>query len=493
MHSLFQRLGPWLLAWAFATAIGGWLLSNRELSHLREAFETDARIAHRLLSQRVVQHDAILATLALLQTSDSAARPEQRLPSVYPQILSVQRRDRQEAWGDAKLDTAQTESRRLQHAVLGEVDLKVGRYQLILGAEPTSFLLLIDIRSMVPWSEWPMTPDSSPVQVSLEQGGNTFVLQPGRVDTANPRGWHFGFHKLLAAPSQPFTVWVKRDVGWSELPWAWMLGWSVLVALLLRGGRTLQRQRHDRRRAQELLRLGQVARLNTLGELAAGMAHELNQPLTAVLANTQAASRLLADEMPDLPATRHAMQQAVAQARRAAEVVGRLRRAVERPDLSGQLQPVNLEEMTRKALYLLEPELKRRLVQPSVTLAGPPIRVLGDPVALEQIIHNLLMNGIQALDTVALNGRSLSIVISSNAGMGQLTLQDNGPGLAPDVLPRIFEPFFTTREGGLGLGLSLCETLASSMGGALTAANRTPHGAEFRLTLPLAPTMQKPS
>lgn len=339
---------------------------------------------------------------------------------------------------------AQTESRRLQHAALGEVDLKAGRYQLILGAEPTSFLLLIDIRSMVPWSEWPMTPDSSPVQVSLEQGGNTFVLQPGRVDTANPRGWHFEFHKLLAAPSQPFTMSAKRHVGWRELPWAWLLGWSVLVALLLRGGRTLQRQRHDRRRAQELLRLGQVARLNTLGELAA-------------------------------------------------EVVGRLRRAVERPDLSGQMQPVNLEEMTRQALYLLEPELKRRQVQPSVTLAGPPVKVLGDPVALEQIIHNVLMNGIQALDTVALNGRSLSVVLSSNAGMGQLMLQDNGPGLAPDVLPRIFEPFFTTREGGLGLGLSLCETLASGMGGALSAANRTPHGAEFCLSLPLAPATQKPS
>lgn len=493
MRSFFHRLGPWLLAWAIATAIGGWLLANRELSHLREAFETDARIVHRLLSQRVVQHDAILATLALLQTSDSAVRPEQRLPSVYPQILSIQRRDRQETWGNARIDSAQTESRRMQHAALGEVDLKAGRYQLILGAEPTSFLLLIDIRSMVPWSEWPMAPDSSPVQVSLEQAGNSFVLQPGSVDTAHPGGWHFEFHKLLAAPSQPFTVWVKRDVGWSELPWAWMLGWAVLVAVVLRGGCTLQRQRHDRRRAQELLRLGQVARLNTLGELAAGMAHELNQPLTAVLANTQAATRLLADEPPDLPAARHAMQQTVAQARRAAEVVGRLRRAVERPDLSGQLQPVNLEEMTRKALYLLEPELKRRQVQPTLTLVGPLFRVLGDPVALEQIIHNLLMNGLQALDTVALHGRSLSIILSSKAGMGQLTLQDNGPGLEPDVLPRIFEPFFTTREGGLGLGLSLCETLASGMGGALTAANRTPHGAEFRLTLPLAPATQNPS
>lgn len=493
MRSILNRHGPWLLAWLIATLIGGWLLAHRELAQLREIFETEARIAHRLLSQRVVQHDAILATLALLQASDPSVRPEQRLPAVYPQILSVQRRSRHETWGDTSLDAAQIESRRLKHATLGEVDLKAGRYQLILSAEPSSYLLLIDIHSMVPWSEWPMAPDTSPVEVTLERAEQSFVIQPGRAEATDSRGWDFKVKKVLAAPSQPFTMWAQRHVGWDELPWAWMLGWALLVALFLRGGLIFQRQRNDRRRAQELLRLGQVARLNTLGELAAGMAHELNQPLTAVLANSQAASRLLADEPPDLPAAQHAMQQTVAQARRAAEVVGRLRQAVERPDLSGRLKPVSLEEITRQALYLLEPELQRSQVQPTLSLAGPPFKVLGDSVALEQIIYNLLTNGLQALDTVALGGRSLNILLSSNAGMGQLTLQDNGPGFALDVLPRIFEPFFTTREGGLGLGLSLCETLASGMGGALTAANRAPHGAEFRLTLPLAPATKQQS
>ena len=129
------------------------------------------------------------------------------------------------------------------------------------------------------------------------------------------------------------------------------------------------RQRAARSRAEELLRLGQVARLNTLGELAAGMAHELNQPLTAVMANTQAARRLLDDDPPELDTARQAMAQAVEQARRAADVVGRLRRVVERPDLAGQTQAVNLAEAVRRALYLLEPECQRRGVTPVVRRA----------------------------------------------------------------------------------------------------------------------------
>lgn len=486
----FKRLAPWLLAWLVATLVGAVLLARAELTALREAFETDARIAHRLLSQRVVQHDAVLATLALLSGSTTEARPEERLPSVYPQILSVQRRERDGLWADPRVTALEAESRRLNRPVLTAVDLNRGRYQMVLGAQPTSYLLLIDIRSMVPWSEWPMAPDGSRVRVTLDHAGQPFVLQPGDGVDANARGWHFEFHKVLAAESQPLVVSARRHVGWAELPWRWMLGWALLAAVLLLGLRTLLRQRHERLRAQELLRLGQVARLNTLGELAAGMAHELNQPLTAVLANTQAASRLLDDETPDLATARLAMTQAVGQARRAAGVIGRLRRAVERPDLGGQLQPVNVQEVARKALYLLEPEFKRHQVSPTVEASGPAFKVLAEPVALEQIIHNLLMNALQALQTVPVAERGLTLTLDSNGAQGRLTLQDSGPGLPATVLPRIFEPFFTTRNGGLGLGLSLCETLASGMGGSLTAANRAPRGAEFCLSLPLAPPAQ---
>lgn len=475
-----------LLLWGLITVLGCVALARMELAQQREAFETDARIVHRLLSQRVVQHDAVMATLALLQPASNASQPEQRLTSLYPQILSVQRRDSGASWPDERLRVAETLSRALRRPALAGVDFARGRYQLVLAAEPASFALQMDLRAVVPWSEWPMAPETSPVRVMLAHEGQDWVVQPGRLGEG---GWRFDFRKHLAADSQPFDVVASRQVGWRELPWAWMLAWAALVAAVLAGWLAWLRQRAARRRAEELLRLGQVARLNTLGELAAGMAHELNQPLTALLANTQACTRLLGEEPPDLPVIRGAMAQAVEQARRASSVVNRLRRAVERPDLAAQLQAVELQQAVQNALYLLEPEFKRREVTPALALPTAAVTVLAEPVALEQIIHNLLMNALQALEQVPVKERQLTVTVQAEAGQGGITVTDSGPGMTDEVLARIFEPFFTTREAGLGLGLglSLCETLATGMGGSLQAAQHAPRGAEFRLSLPLAP------
>ncbi|MGH6640038.1 MAG: sensor histidine kinase [Polaromonas sp.] len=486
MLQALQRRLPWVLAWCFITLLGGVVLGRMALTQLREAFETDARIAHRLLSQRVVQHDAVMATLALLQAPPDAPRsapPEQRLASVYPQILGVRRRDPDALWPQDSLRLAEAQSRQSRRAVLADVNFARGRYQLVLGADPASYALLIDLRSTVPWGEWPMRPDSSPVRITLDYAGQSFLVQPGQ---ASGGGWRFDFHKHLATDSQPFDVTAVRQVGWHELPWGWMLGWALAVAALLAALLALQRQRAARQRAEELLRLGQVARLNTLGELAAGMAHELNQPLTAVLANTQAASRLLNEDPPELATARTAMTQAVEQARRASAVVGRLRRAVERPDLAAQVQPVVLRDAVRNALYLLEPESRRREVAPQTEAPAAPVTVLAEPVALEQIIHNLLMNALQALEQVPALERQLTVTLGAEGQLGLLTVTDSGPGIAPELLPRVFEPFFSTRQDGLGLGLSLCETLATGMGGSLTAAHNAPRGAAFRLALPLA-------
>lgn len=472
-----------LALWLALTLVGCVVLARAELARLRDAFETDARIVHRLLSQQVVQHDAILATLALLQPPAGTAPVEQRLPALYPQILSVQRRDAGAAWSDPVLAAAEEQSRTSRRPALARVDLPQGRYQLVLAAQPASFAAGFDLQKVVPWSEWPMQPRESPVAVWLEQGGQRFVVQPGRAASG---GWDFGFRKQLAAESQPFEVVAQRTVGWTELPWRWMLPWAAAMAALVAGLQWLRRQRAERQRAEELLRLGQVARLNTLGELAGGMAHELNQPLAAVLANTQAARRLLDDEPPELDTARGAMRQAEEQARRAADVVARLRRGVERPAASAPLQPVVLQDAVRNAFYLLEPEFARRQVAPTLEARDAGVAVQAEPVALEQIIHNLLSNALQALDQVPPQERSLSVRLQADQHHGALTVGDSGPGIAPDVLPRIFEPFFTTRENGLGLGLSLCESLAAGMGGELGVQPRSPRGAAFTLRLPLA-------
>jgi C4-dicarboxylate-specific signal transduction histidine kinase len=344
--------------------------------------------------------------------------------------------------------------------------------------------LVIDLAELVPKAEWPLPP-SGPQRVVLEYGGQARVLSPGRIDTAE--GWYYRFRKPLAADSQPFEISAEMRVGWTELPWGAMATWATALAAVMAAAHAWWRQRTERRRAQELLRLGQVGRLNALGELAAGMAHELNQPLTAVLASVDAAGRMLAEEQPDVEAARGAIGLASAQARRAAEVTGRLRRVVERPELAAHMQQVRLDDAARNALELLAPDCARLGVAPTLAVDASARTALADPVALEQITHNLLSNALHALEQVPAGERRLELSVAPDGPRSVLSVRDSGPGIAPEMLAHLFEPFFSSRPGGLGLGLSLCETLALGMGGALTGTNVAPHGAEFRLTLPRAP------
>ncbi|MDH5539996.1 MAG: ATP-binding protein [Rhizobacter sp.] len=486
MRATWRRSIPWLLGWAALALAGALVIVRVDIAQRRDAFETSARIAHRLLSQRAVQHDAILATLELLSPAMARAdRPELRLPAVHPQVLAVLRRDGDAPWPDNPLRVAEARSRETQRAALGPIDAAAGQYTLVRAGVPSSFALRIDLQRMVPWDEWPLEP-SGPVSASLQHAGQTLLLHPGDAAGAGPAGLTAGFvyAKALAAPSQPFVLRLQRATGPAEWPWALLFVWVTLAALGLAALGAWQRVQRGRRRAEELLRVGQVARLNALGELAGGIAHELNQPLTAVLANAQAARRLLDDDPPALATARDAMAQAAAQARRASEVLARLRHLVERPDTERQRQPVRLEAALRNVLDLLEPEARQRGIRTRVEGQSPA--VLADPVALEQIVHNLIGNAMQALDEVPADERRLALQIGTEHGQGVLTVRDSGPGFAPEALPRLFEPFYSTRKGGLGLGLSLCESLAHAMQGSLRAASAAPRGAEFRLALPLA-------
>lgn len=505
-----------LLAAALAVALAGsaWIARDA-VARRHAAFETDARIVHRVLSQRLVQHDAILGTLALLQPGGAAdgggPGPEQRLTALIPQVQRVLRRENGEPWStdgvlDAALREAEAASRQQQRAVAAAVALEAaaggGRYWLVRAATPASFALLIDVRELVAGAaaggEWPLAasaPGGAALRATLHHAGQRALLAPaGPVaatsPAAEPPRWPYAFAKALAAESQPFELRIEGGSGWRDLPWLAMAAWCALVTALAAAGAFAWRARAEQRRSRELLRLGRVGRLNALGELAAGIAHELNQPLTAVVASSGAAQRLLADAEPDLPTARQAMRQAAEQARRAAEVVARLRRLIERPAADrGAVAAVPLAPLLNGALDLYRAELRRLGVRADVTCEPADCAVLAEPVALEQIVHNLIANALHALTEADAAERELRLAVQADAASGRvrLVVRDTGPGIAPEVLPRLFEPFVTTREGGLGLGLSLSETLAAGMGGSLSAANVTaPRGAAFTLELPIA-------
>lgn len=480
-----QYISLWLALSLIASAIE---VGASRVRH-EDAFQTDARIIHRLLSQRAVQHEAVLATLALLQPSvqSGLTQEAQRLPAVYPQIVRVERWISEAPWAGKLPDSlvaAAVESQWLRHPILAAIDARERHYWVVLAAHPASYALEIDVNAMVPWEEWPLPRQGSLVRVALQLGTQEVVVSSG---TANEGGWlgqYLSFNKTIAADSQPFNIAVSRQLDWRSLPWGRMALWWLSCAALCGLFAWLHVQRQARQRAEDLLRFGQISRLNTLGELAAGLAHELNQPLTAVSANTQAASRLLNFEPPDVDTARQAMTQAVGQARRAAEVLSRLRRAIERPGLAERMEAVNLHAAVRNVLALLQPETLCLAIEP--TLAGDAsLQVLADPVALEQIIHNLLMNALQAMALTPKEARRLLLQIDAESSSARLRIADGGPGIAPEDFSRLFVPFFSTKEGGLGLGLSLCETLATGMGGRLSAANLEGGGAEFCLTLPL--------
>lgn len=458
-----------------------------DIAARRDAFQSDARTAHRLLSQRAAQHDAILATLVLLAPAPSEDDPWARLPALYPQVLKVWRRTADAAWPELPLALADEQSRATARAALAAVDGAAGHYDLVLAGAPASFALRIEIERWVPWDEWPFDRDGA-VRADLVHGTLRLPLQPGQVAS----GWRGGvtpgfvFDKVLDTPSQPFVLHLQRATGPADWPWGRLVAVALALAVLAATAAALQRQRQRRLRAEQLLRLARTARLNALGELAAGVAHELNQPLTALIASTQAARRLLDDDPLPRSTLQEALGHARAQARRAADVVARLRRLVERPGDARSAQPVALGAAVRGALGLLQPELRRLGIQPEITDAG--VDVTADPVALEQILHNLLNNALQAMASVPSAQRRLQLIIDAQGDRGVLRVLDGGTGLAPAVLAQLFQPFTSTKAGGLGLGLSLSESLASAMGGSLSAQNVQPAGAEFRLELPLAAT-----
>ena len=483
------------LAWGAAgigiAAAGAAWIARAELAAQREGFDTAARIAHRLLSQRAVEHEAILGTLALLQPAgDDDGAAVQRLIALYPQLLRVERRARDGRWPQPGWDEAEARSRATSppRAVLASADATQGRFVILRAGEPASFALEVDLARMVPWADWPIAVElrESTVRASLQLGAQAWTLHGASAALQGP--WPLAAAKPLAADSQPFELRIERTLGPGALPWGRMAAWAAFDAALTVLAAAVQRQREARQRAEQLRRLDQVARLGTLGEIGAGLAHELNQPLAALMASTQAARRLLDDETPDLPTAREAVAHATAQARRAADVVQRLRRSIEpgADTAAASLQAVRLDLALRHALELVEPEIRRLGVTLRPNPATlPPIAVRADPVGLDQVLHNLLANALQALERSS-GERLLTLALARDGAQARLDVRDNGPGIAPEALPHLFEPFYTTREGGLGLGLSLSLSLAERFGGTLSARPATPRGAEFTLALPLA-------
>ncbi len=491
-----------LVTLAGATALVRWDIAQR-----RERLYTEARTAHRLLSEATARVDAVLVTLVLTATSRGpeamASDAAARLPAVYPQVLAAWRRDTGRAWPDEalrpRLEAAEQASRALpapaRHAVIASVDATDARYTVVLAGEPASFALRVDARRLVSTDEWPW-PGGSPVRATLQLAGQTITLNAPPPGLQLPLGLTGGFEttQVLASASQPFVLQVQRRTGPAEWPWLALAAWALLCAGVDWTARRWIQERAARRRAADQVRLARASRLNALGELAAGIAHELNQPLSAVLASTQTALRIAREHRTpdglqiddeDAATAIAALELAGAQAQRASAVVSRLRQRLQPGHAAVAPVPVQVADVARKLVRLMSDELSAAEVQ--VTVVSDGSAALADPVAVEQILHNLLMNAIHALSATPARARQIRIEVAGHGDRVTCQVVDTGPGMPAAVAARLFEPFFTTRPDGLGLGLPLCQTLALAMNGQVTLARNAVAGVAMALDLPLAP------
>jgi PAS domain S-box-containing protein len=244
----------------------------------------------------------------------------------------------------------------------------------------------------------------------------------------------------------------------------------------------------DQKRAERALQtahgeLAHVTRVTTLGEMSASIAHEINQPLAAILTNAEAALRLLSRDAPDVQEARAGLADVIKDARRAGEVIRRIR------DFSKKAHPqmmqLDLNEVVEEAGKLIRHEALQHGVTIRFELASRLPAVRGDRIQLQQVIVNLAVNGMEAMTSVEDRERELIVRTERDQSDGiSVAVADAGVGIEPEDLDRVFGAFHTTKPGGLGMGLAICRSIVEAHGGRLWADASVPRGAIFRFTVP---------
>jgi PAS domain S-box-containing protein len=244
----------------------------------------------------------------------------------------------------------------------------------------------------------------------------------------------------------------------------------------------------ERRRAEHGLaaaqaELAHVSRVATLGEMTAAVAHEINQPLAAIVTNGEVCLRLLDQPSPEIGELREAVSDMIVAGRRSSDIITRLR-ALFRRDVRG-MAPLDLNQVIQNALLLVQHELRDNQIKLHLDQALSLPKVVGDRVQLEQVLINLMRNAMQAMAEV--DDRPRDLVIHSgadNANAVVVAVEDTGEGIDEQKARRLFEPFFTTRHDGLGMGLRISRSIIENHGGSIRAASRNGPGARFEFRLP---------
>jgi signal transduction histidine kinase len=309
------------------------------------------------------------------------------------------------------------------------------------------------------------------------------TTQTFRVDARQLARWGLSKRNL----PDDTVVMFKAASLWDQYRWQMILVAATLLGQsLLIGGLIYQRRRRRLAEAEAGHRMAELAHMNrsaTAGEMSASIAHEINQPLAAIVTNGNAGMRWLTNKTPDREQAIAAFKRIVADGHRASQVLETVRTMFKKGVQERVLLDIN--EILEEVLGFVRFEFDRYQVSVTSVLTEGLPRVPGDPVQLQQVVLNLVRNAVEAMASVTDRARVLQVRSEANEeGDVIIVIKDTGPGIDPGIANRIFEPFFTTKPKGMGMGLSICRSIVEAHGGRLSAAPGKPHGSVFEIALP---------
>jgi signal transduction histidine kinase len=266
---------------------------------------------------------------------------------------------------------------------------------------------------------------------------------------------------------------------------------ALVIALILIQGAMISGLLHERRRRQlaevqsrqRMAELAHVNRFSTAGELTASIAHEINQPLGAILTNAETADEILKSPTPDIAELKDIVKDILQDDRRAGEVIRRMRSLLKKAPF--EVKNIDLNDLVRETVEFLSALAIARKFELVSRITQNALPILGDRIQLQQVILNLVVNGIDAMKDTPSENRIISIRTSRVEKFAELSVSDRGPGIPDDKLKEVFEPFYTSKSGGMGMGLSIARTIVEAHHGLIWAKNRDHGGASFRIRLPL--------
>jgi PAS domain S-box-containing protein len=243
-----------------------------------------------------------------------------------------------------------------------------------------------------------------------------------------------------------------------------------------------ERRRSEKRAIEQDARLAHLERLSTMGEMAAGIAHELNQPLSAIMNYAEACKLGLTSRVASPEELLENVEAVAVQAQRAGGIIQHVRQFTKLHEPARS--PEDLRALITEAAQFLEREARVKDVWIRLELPAEPLRVPVDPVLIQQVVVNLLRNGLDAVSGAEVATRVVTVRATPEARGVVVTVRDNGGGVSPEVMGRLFDPFFTTKQLGLGMGLAISRSIVEAHGGSLSAELNPDRGMTFRMTLP---------